>query len=233
MKKRFWLMVCLLSFVVSWAQNNSLYQTKKIITDSISQKIVLDSVALNNTYFEIVNNQGVPLDTLCYKIDFNAATLTLEPLNDTLTVSYLNYPDFLTRTYALYDTKRIVPNKDGAYIFSVPEKQATTFTPFDGLIINGRISRGITVGNNQNLVTNSNLDLQIVGNLSDKVQIRGSLQDSNAPLLNGGYSQKMDQIDQIFIELFSPNWSIKAGDIFFDNRTSRFLNLNKKVQGIS
>ncbi len=233
MKKRFWLMVCLLSFVVSWAQNNGLYQTKKIITDSIPQKIVLDSVTLNNTYFEIVNNQGVPLDTLCYKIDFNAAALTLEPLNDTLTVSYLNYPDFLTKTYALYDTKRIVPNKEGAYIFKVPEKQASTFMPFEGLNTNGSISRGITVGNNQNLVTNSNLDLQIVGNLSDKVQIRASLQDSNVPLQNGGYSQKMDEFDQIFMELFSTDWSIKAGDLFLENRKSKFLNFNKKVQGIS
>src|SRR5690606_39999313 len=103
-----------------------------------------------------------------------AAILTLGPLNDSLTVSYLNYPDFLTKTYALYDTKRIVPNKEGAYIFKVPEKQASTFMPFEGLNTNGSISRGITVGNNQNLVTNSNLDLQIVGNLSDKVKIRAS-----------------------------------------------------------
>ena len=175
MKKRFWLMVCLLGFVVSWGQNNGLYQTKKIITDSVSQKIVLNSVALNNTYFEIVNNQGFPIDTLCYKIDFNTATLTLEPLNDTLTVSYLNYPDFLTKTYALYDTKRIVPNKEGAYIFTVPEKQAATFMPFDGLNTNGSISRGITVGNNQNLVTNSNLDLQIVGNFTKNGRIRPDL----------------------------------------------------------
>ena len=234
MKQFFCLLWCLLFFAVGTAQErNSLYQTKKIITDSIAQKIILDSVALNNTYFKIVNSQGFPVDTLCYKIDYKSATLTLEPLNDTLTVSYLNYPDFLTRTYALYDTKRIVPNKDGAYIFSVPEKQATTFTPFDGLNTNGSISRGITVGNNQNLVTNSNLDLQIVGNLSDKVQIRASLQDSNVPLQNGGYSQKMDEFDQIFMELFSTNWSIKAGDIFLENRTSRFLNFNKKVQGIS
>src|SRR5690606_17099684 len=64
-------------------------------------------------------------------------------------------------------------------------------------------------------------------------QIRASLQDSNVPLQNGGYSQKMDEFDQIFMELFSTNWSIKAGDIFLENRTSRFLNFNKKVQGIS
>src|SRR5690606_35552709 len=114
MKQLFCLLWRLLSFALGTAQErNAVYQTKRIINDSIAQKIILDSVAVNNTYFKIVNSQGFPVDTLCYKIDYKSATLTLEPLNDTLTVSYLNYPDFLTRTYAFYDTKRIVPNKDG------------------------------------------------------------------------------------------------------------------------
>lgn len=235
MKQFFCFVWCFLIFSFAHAQEtNSLYKSKKIITDSLTTTVHLDSVALNNTYFKIVNNHGIDLDTANYTVDYNKATFTFtQPLQDTLNISFLNYPDFLTRTYALYDTKRIVPNKEGAYIFSVPEKQATTFTPFEGLNTNGSISRGITVGNNQNLVTNSNLDLQIVGNLSDKVQIRASLQDSNVPLQNGGYSQKMDEFDQIFMELFTTDWSIKAGDLFLENRTSRFLNFNKKVQGIS
>lgn len=234
MKKLFWILICLLFFADSWAQNNSLYKTKTVISDSLTNTIQIDSVALNSNYFKILNKQGKTIDTLNYSVDFNKAQLTLkQPVNDTLVISYLNFPDFLTQTYALYDTKRIVPNKDGAYIFTVPEKKTSTFTPFEGLNTNGSISRGITVGNNQNLVTNSNLDLQIVGNLSDNIQIRASLQDSNVPLQNGGYSQKMDEFDQIFIELFSTDWSVKAGDLFLENRNSRFLNFNKKVQGIS
>ncbi len=234
MKKLFWILICLLFFADSWAQNNSLYKTKTVISDSLTNTIQIDSVALNSNYFKILNKQGKTIDTLNYSVDFNKAQLTLkQPVNDTLVISYLNFPDFLTQTYALYDTKRIVPNKDGAYIFTVPEKKTSTFTPFEGLNTNGSISRGITVGNNQNLVTNSNLDLQIVGNLSDNIQIRASLQDSNVPLQNGGYSQKMDEFDQIFIELFSTDWSVKAGDLFLENRNSKFLNFNKKVQGIS
>ncbi|HLW62913.1 MAG TPA: hypothetical protein VKY33_05885, partial [Flavobacterium sp.] len=235
MKSLFCFLWCVFIFSVGNAQEiKPLYQTKKIVPDSLITTIYLDTVALNDTFFKIVNQQGFVLQDSLYSVDFNTAALTfLQPLKDTLTVSYLNYPDFLTKTYALYDTKRIVPNKDGAYIFTVPEKQTSAFTPFDGLNTNGSISRGITVGNNQNLVTNSNLDLQIVGNLSDNIQIRASLQDSNIPLQNGGYSQKMDEFDQIFMELFSTNWSVKAGDLFLENRTSRFLNFNKKVQGIS
>src|SRR5690554_2948412 len=226
---------CVFFLAVGHAQENKpLYQTKKIVPDAFITTVYLDTVVLNHTFFKIENQQGSVLHDSLYTIDFDTATLTFsEPLKDTLTVSYLNYPDFLTKTYALYDTKRMVPNKDGAYLFTVPQKQASTFTPFDGLNTNGSISRGITVGNNQNLVTNSNLDLQIVGNLSENIQIRASLQDSNVPLQNGGYSQKMDEFDQIFMELFSNNWSVKAGDLFIENRSTTCLNFNKKVQGIS
>jgi len=107
------------------------------------------------------------------------------------------------------------------------------FKPFDGLNTSGSITRGITVGNNQNSTVNSNLDLQITGKISNKVSLRASIQDSNIPLQNGGYSQKLDEFDQIFIELFSDKWNIRAGDLFLENRQSQFLNFNKKVQGLS
>ena len=58
----------------------------------------------------------------------------------------------------------------------------TKFKPFDGLNTSGSITRGVTVGNNQNTVVNSNLDLQITGKISDKVSLRASIQDSNIPL---------------------------------------------------
>jgi hypothetical protein len=77
------------------------------------------------------------------------------------------------------------------------------------------------------------LDLQITGKLSDKVSLRASLQDNNIPLQNGGYSQKLDQFDNIFMKLFSDDWNIRAGDVFLENRKTQFLNFNKKVQGIA
>src|SRR5690606_16135518 len=52
-------------------------------------------------------------------------------------------------------------------------------------------------------------------------------------LQEGGYSQKLDEFDQIFIELAGEKWSVRAGDLFLENRTSRFLNFSKKVQGLS
>ena len=105
--------------------------------------------------------------------------------------------------------------------------------PFEGLNTSGSITRGVTIGNNQNSVLNSNLDLQITGKLSEKVSLRASLQDNNIPLQDGGYSQKLDQFDNVFMELFSEKWNIRAGDVFLENHKSQFLNFNKKAQGIA
>ena len=90
----------------------------------------------------------------------------------------------------------------------------------------------MTIGNNQNSVLNSELDLQISGKISDKVSLRASIQDANIPLQESGYSQRLDEFDQVFIELFSDNWNIRAGDIDLVNNDSYFAQFTKRVQGL-
>ena len=107
------------------------------------------------------------------------------------------------------------------------------FKPFDGLNTSGSISRGITVGNNQDAVVNSALDLQIAGKLSNKVTLRASITDSNIPIQENGYTQQLNEFDRVFIELFTDTWSIKAGDVNLYTNNSHFANFTKKVSGIS
>jgi hypothetical protein len=61
--------------------------------------------------------------------------------------------------------------------------------------------------------------------------LRASLQDSNIPLQDGGYSQRLDQFDNIFMELLSEKWTVRAGDLFLENHTSQFLTFNKRYKG--
>ena len=212
------------------------YKSKKIIP-SIAP-IQLDSVSINASFFRLQNNNGEPIDTSFYKVNFQKGTLVFKEnfpfFKDTLTVRFLKLPDFLTKEYSIYDKKRVVSNDATAGdLYRIARSPLKKFVPFDGLNTSGSITRGITIGNNQNAVVNSALDLQISGKISDKVTLRASIQDSNIPLQEGGYSQKLDEFDQIFIELFSDKWNIRAGDLFLENRNSKFLNFNKKVQGLS
>ncbi|PKQ44686.1 hypothetical protein [Confluentibacter flavum] len=217
-----------------FSQNQlSNYRAKKV---AVNDTIVIDSVSINPNFFSIKDKNNVLVDSTFYTINFPKAILILKkPLEtDSITIDYLRFPDFLTKTYKQLDENIIVENTDNQqklYKLSQPN-ETKTFIPFDGLTTSGSISRGVTVGNNQNSVLRSELDLQISGKLNDKVSLRASIQDANIPLQESGYSQRLDEFDQVFIELFSDTWSIRAGDIDLQNNTSYFANFSKRVQGL-
>jgi hypothetical protein len=235
LKLRLFLVLFFVASVAFAQDNQSPYRTKKIAVTR--DTIRIDSVSINKVFFKLLDVNGNAVDTTFYKVDFQKSILTFSPeyvSSDSLTLRYLKYPDYLTKKYSIYDDSRVISNEAGqGNLYSVSRDPLKKFVPFDGLNTSGSITRGITVGNNQNAVVNSNLDLQISGKLSDKVTLRASIQDSNIPLQEGGYSQKLDEFDQIFIELSGERWAIRAGDLFLENRLSRFMNFNKKVQGIS
>ncbi|MBF6608165.1 MAG: hypothetical protein ITG00_05460 [Flavobacterium sp.] len=212
------------------------YKNRQIVASR--DTIQLDSVSISPSFFKLLDRNGQALDTTFYKVDYSRGTLLIGEnapfLNDTLSVRYLKLPEYLTKTYSIYDQSSVVSNDAlSGQLYQVQSATRKPFIPFDGLNTAGSITRGVTIGNNQNTVVNSALDLQITGKISEKVGIRASIQDTNVPLQEGGYSQKLDEFDQIFIELFSDKWNIRAGDLFLENRSSRFLNFSKKVQGLS
>lgn len=235
MLKRAYLLIIFFCFSAVWAQETKTpYQSKKITVSE--NPVAIDSISINREFFKLLDKSGNEIDTTFYTVDFQKGTLVFKnnfQSYDTLTVRYLKFPEYLTKKYSIYDKSRVVSNEAGQNLYQISREPLSVFKPFDGLSTSGSITRGVTVGNNQNTVVNSNLDLQITGKISEKVSLRASLQDSNIPLQEGGYSQKLDEFDQIFVELYSDKWAIRAGDLFLENRQSRFLNFNKKVQGLS
>lgn len=228
-------LICLMLSFCAFAQNDttSNYRKKKI---AVRDSIQIDTVSINSSLFFLRRKNNTIIDTSYYKMNFEKAVLTFKkPVDvDSVEISYLRYPDFLTRKYAQLDEKIIVKNTDNLQrLYKLNQSNIEqNFTPFDGLSTSGSISRGVTLGNNQNSVLNSELDLQISGKLSDKVSLRASIQDANIPLQESGYSQRLDEFDQVFIELFSDRWNIRAGDIDLVNANSYFANFTKRVQGL-
>ncbi|WP_370390568.1 hypothetical protein [uncultured Winogradskyella sp.] len=234
MKRQLFLIV-LLCFGLGFAQDRP--ANLRTIKVAVSDSMRIDSVSINPSKFSIKTLNGLRIDSSYYTVDYRKAILKLKkPLDtDSLQIEYLRYPDFLTKVYKQLDDKVIVDRSAGfrEQLYRLENENRTkTFTPFDGLTTSGSISRGVTIGNNQNSVLNSELDLQISGKLSDKVSLRASIQDANIPLQESGYSQRLDEFDQVFIELFSDSWNIRAGDIDLVNNTSYFANFSKRVQGL-
>ena len=235
MMKYCFTILLILSFAHSWSQEaSSLYKTKKL---AIKDSIQIDSVSINPSKFSISNLKNEVISPSLYTIDFENAWLAFDtPIQtDSINITYLSFPRFLTKTYQELDEGIIVNstgNLQNLYKLSQPSSKRV-MVPFDGLASSGSISRGVTIGNNQNSVLNSELDLQISGKLNDKVTLRASIQDSNIPLQESGYSQQLDEFDQVFIEVFSERWRIRAGDIDLKDSQSYFSQFSKRVQGLS
>jgi hypothetical protein len=217
-------------------EGNALYKTKNILfsRDTIS----IEKTSINSSNFKIFDQKNQPIDSSFYKVNFQKGSFYFKENytsnSDSVRVEYLKFPEVLTKEYRIYDTSKVVSNSVvSGTIYKVESDVEKKIVPFDGLTTSGSITRGVTIGNNQNAVLNSNLDLQITGKISEKVSLRASIQDSNIPLQDGGYSQKLDQFDTVFMELFSDKWSIRAGDVFLENKKTNFLNFNKKVQGLA
>jgi len=208
-------------------------------TIAVRDTIHIDSVSINSFEFKLLSKQNTTVDSTFYKVNFEKASVILSPQlqsqNDSITIQYYRYPDFLTKKYFEFDPAIIVTQNDNLQkLYSLSESNTQkAFLPFDGLTTNGSISRGVTVGNNQNTVLNSELDLQISGKISDNISLRASIQDANVPVQQSGYSQNLDEFDQVFIELYSKNWNVRAGDVQLQNTTSYFNRFTKNVQGIS
>jgi len=100
-----------------------------------------------------------------------------------------------------------------------------------GLDYSGVYSRGINVGNNQNLSLNSNFNIQMNGVIGDDIQVSAVLNDNNIPIQPDGNTQRLQDFDRIFIQLSKNGHFVKAGDYDVNKPTGYFMNYYKKLQG--
>ena len=231
-KKGWFLILFFIGFYANSQNTSSDFRTKKFIVSK--DTIKFDSVPINPQSFKVFAGKKILYPTE-YEIFYNEALLVINAEKyQEITIEYFWFPAFITKTYSPFDKKFIVPNNSntGQLYSLTTNNKATELKLFDGLKTSGYINRGITSGNNQSTVANSSMDINIEGKLSDKVAIRANIFDTNIPLQENGYSQSITDFDRIFIELYSKDWRVKAGDISLKNESSYFLAFEKQVSGL-
>ncbi|MDO9261635.1 MAG: hypothetical protein Q7U08_06820, partial [Flavobacteriaceae bacterium] len=231
MKKHLLLLFLLVGLITNAQVISKNFRTKIIYPKG--DTIQIDSVSIYPYNFKVFDGNQQEIDAINYAINFEKSLLILHKNYELIVVNYYVFPSFLTSTYTNLDQKIIAPFvTQNPALYTFEKKESGNKKPFDGLKTSGNLIRGMTVGNNQNAVLNSSLDLQISGKLSENINLKAAISDTSVPIQQNGYTQNLQQFDNVFIELSSKQWQLKAGDIFLKNTSSEFVNFNKKVSGV-
>lgn len=229
----------LLAYGHSLAQSN--LRTKALVLNK--DTIQLDTLSIIPGTLSVQKQNGEPLDLSYYRIDHvNALIIRALPLpeGDTLLITYKTFPFFFSQKHQHKDIRKIQNNQFGEpYVYTVDKNQKVDFFKTEGLSKSGSISRGLSFGNNQDVVLNSNLNLQLAGKLSDNMDILLAATDQNIPVQPEGNTQQLQEFDKVFIQIGikdapkNGKTTVTAGDFQIGKPNGYFMNFNKKLQGLS
>lgn len=174
---------------------------------------------------------GESIDTGNYRIANNRLYWNQLPDVDTVKVSYRILPYDLGQAFQHLDTNLVRSPGDSIPLAYNPFAQQDPLIDFKGLDYNGTFARGLSFGNNQDLVLNSSFNLQLAGDLGEGVEILAAISDENIPLQPEGNTQQLQEFDKIFVQLKKEDNRLIAGDYELQRPDSYFMNYFKKLQG--
>lgn len=202
-----------------------------------ADSVFLDSLSLVPESLQIrLNGREISPDT--YSYDYSSGYLHLHTSHnaeDQLQACYRRLAfSFNTRfqhksldrydSTALFDTVSPTGTAIGAReeLFKTPQLQKS-----------GSISRGLSVGNRQDVFVNSSLNLQLEGQLANDLNIRAAITDQNIPVQPDGHTQQLQDFDNVFIELFNDDFSLTAGDVVLQQAAGRRGNSGRNGNDLS
>ena len=217
-------------FTVITAQNYSNYKTKYISTKM--DTIVLDTLSIVGASFQL-KDTSIKASYELLDVKGLLVWKSRKSLPDSVQVSFQTFPFLLSKQYyhkSLRQMQAATNNFANAYTFQY-QKNNTDIFKMEGLNRSGSITRGVTFGNNQDVVVNSNLNLQLSGKISDNISIKAAIADDNIPIQPEGNTQQLQEFDKVYIQLNDQKSQLVAGDFILKRPPSHFMNYFKRNQG--
>lgn len=184
---------------------------------------VRDAAGVRIKHFTISNRRVLFADSICAKyagqeifIQYRTFDFDASRIHFVLDSAMLTYQDIAIGGYEL----RQITKSPG--IIDAP-----------GLNYRGSFARGLSVGNSQSLVLNSNFDLQLYGDLGGGLKVAAAISDENLPIQAQGNTQQLQEFDKVFIQVSKDRTTVTAGDYELRRPDSYFSNYFKKLKGLS
>jgi hypothetical protein len=205
--------------------------------------IHLDTLSMVPGSFTLVRFNGDTIPMADYHLTTLGSTLHLLPsfryrTDSILLASYRVFPEKILPVYRDF---RLKPEPDVkkqaelSYLYSPLDGEQDgqeSFLNFGALRKSGSISRAVSVGNNQDAVLNSSMNLQLSGELSPGINIVAAITDNTLPIQPEGSSQQLREFDKVFIKATGAHWEVVAGDVEVLNGEGQFLRFNRRAQGL-
>lgn len=193
--------------------------------DPSTVKILPDSLAKNVFNITVKN----------HKITINRVDSTQAKI-DTISLVYRVLDRDLSRSYARIDSSSAQFRDRAIYIgHDIYSKNILKdkLIQSNQLEYDGSFSRGLSFGNSQDLVLNSNLNLQMNGDLGNGLLVKAAISDDNIPIQPEGNTQVLQEFDKVFVEIQKDNTTLIAGDFELNAPKSYFSKYYKKLKGLS
>lgn len=217
------------------AQSFSNIRMKKMVLTSDTLKLDSLSVVPNSI---IISNATNLFSKEDFQINYYTSTIIFnKPIkDDTLTFNYRVYPTYFAQENSHKNFQQKKLGDIGVLLnpFEYRPQEDKSVLSFGGLDYSGSLSRGISFGNNQDLILNSSLNLQLSGFINPDIEVQASLTDNNIPIQPEGNTQNLQEFDKIYILLkLYKNHSVLLGDILNSNNTATyFKKYVRNIQGL-
>lgn len=209
-------------------------ERKKIVLIPL-EGLKFDTLSIFPGTFQLSTKSGlVPKEA--YKIDFSRAYIQLiNPIKDSCTLIYEVLPFDFSQKKSLRDTSVLYETFKGDREKFLIENTYSVNDVFGGTELNknGSISRGVSFGNNQDLGINSSLNLELSGQIAPNLKVLASVSDANLPIQPDGSTNKLQEFDQVFIQVYNDNFKVIAGDFWLSRPQGFFMNYRKRAQGLT
>lgn len=226
----------------SEAQELNNLRSKKIVFQSDSAALIIDTLSIVPGSMLLIRDGQVLTDSIYFmdpadaSLRWSSAAKAFFNAGDTIEVFYRVFPLSFTATRFRRDRKLMDPGigraDENRVLFTErTDRSNASLFGLEGLNRSGSISRGITIGNNQDAVVNSSLNLQLSGKIGGGIEILAAITDENIPVQPEGNTQQLQEFDRVYIQLNNDRHKLIAGDYDVRNPDGYFMRYFKKAQG--
>lgn len=223
--RSFYFIFAILWINLSYAQESSLYteviQPKKGDTITLAADYVYFSSIVIGDYEVEKDFEWYGSNRLIWRAPSPTEPLVIRYRKITLPITFENKNDSLIgRTFSMDP-------------FRTGEAALLDRQDAGNLNTMGNISRGVGFGNAQDVVVNSNLNLNLSGTLPNGMEILAVISDENNPIQPEGNTQQLQDFDQVYIQLSKEKFKTTFGDFAMEQAShSYFMKYNKRSRGM-